>query len=76
MGIVHGRRSREPVAEVAIQIRPMGRRTRFETRPMAYACLNCGEWIHPGTRVWHDPDLDESLCVHCWPETLRTVQPG
>jgi hypothetical protein len=37
---------------------------------MAYACLNCGEWIHPGEAAWYDPDLDRSVCARCWPESV------
>ena len=63
-------------AEVRVQIRPLGQRSQFMTRPMAYACLNCHGWIHPGNRAWYDPDLDESLCASCWPEWVSTVRPG
>jgi hypothetical protein len=37
---------------------------------MVYACLNCGEEIRVGDRAWHDPDLDESVCAGCWPESV------
>jgi hypothetical protein len=63
------------VVEVTAQIRPMGRWSTFTTRPRAYACLNCGEWIHPGRGAWYDPDLDESVCSSCWPETVTTPSP-
>ncbi len=65
----------EPSSMVVVtaHIRPMGQRSTFTTRPMAYACLNCGEWIHPGTGAWFDPDLDETVCARCWPETVTAV---
>ena len=61
------------MAVVFAQVRPMGQRSTFTTRPMTYACLNCGEWIHSGTGAWYDPDLDESVCARCWPETVTAT---
>jgi hypothetical protein len=58
------------MAVVSAQVRPMGPHSAFITRPMAYACLNCGEWIHPGEAAWYDPDLDRSVCARCWPESV------
>jgi len=60
---------------VMAHIRPMGLRSTFTTRPVAYACLNCGEWIHPRTGTWYDPDLDETVCARCWPETVSAIPP-
>ena len=62
-----------PVAVVTAQVRPMGPHSRFTARSMASACLNCGEWIHPGTHAWYDPELDESVCTGCWPEWVTAT---
>ncbi len=62
-----------PMAVVTAQVRPMGARSAFISRPMAYACLNCGEWIHPGEAAWYDPDLDRSVCARCWPESVTAT---
>jgi hypothetical protein len=58
---------------VTARVRPMGPRSAFTTRPMAYACLNCGEWIHPQVGAWYDPDLDRSVCARCWPESITAA---
>lgn len=60
-------------AMASVRIRPLGRWSAFTTRPVTYTCLNCGEWIHPGTDAWYDPDLDESVCSRCWPESLTAA---
>lgn len=52
---------------VSVQVKPLGASARFMSRRVADACLNCGEWIHPGTPAWYDPEVDEAVCATCWP---------
>jgi hypothetical protein len=53
----------------------MGPNSTFTVRTMARTCLNCGEWIHSGEGAWYDPDLDQSVCASCWPESVA-CRPG
>lgn len=66
-----------PMVVVSVRVRPMGPNSRFVARGVADSCLNCGEWIHPGTPSWYDPDIDEALCATCWPaQVVATSRRG